>query len=152
MSSLLPNLDYLNRLGGPVENALTNLESIRAFAADMNARLTGETITDSMTWSDMNQCGEDQDGADIRTFAMNELRQTLTRNWVHTGEAYFLHRGSSKREILVDVGLFEEEREELKAMLLSFQAALQSLPSLCVPNNHPALRGDIIGGLGDLFI
>lgn len=66
---------------------------------------------------------------DIRTFCTSELSQAMSR-WGVQGELYWFVRGSVRREVIVDLGTYEEEREELLAVLNEFETMVRRMESL----------------------
>ena len=71
--------------------------------------------------------------SDIREFATQELREALNKSWVRHDDQYYLIRGSMRREVVVDIGLYEEQKAQL---LVSFQEFIE------VYRTMPALRAE----------
>ena len=130
ISALLPALDYLVRLGENAAQATQAIDTLADLATGyLASRLGDETMPLTSPFNVM-PTFQDQSYSDIRNFARSELKQTLDEKWLCEGDQYFVVRGTSKREVVVDVGLFEEERDALKKSLEKFVVTMNSMPAL----------------------
>ncbi|KAK4692403.1 hypothetical protein P7C71_g4795, partial [Lecanoromycetidae sp. Uapishka_2] len=126
ITSLLPVLDYLTRLSGPTSRAISDVDFLKSFANYTSALLKGQNDAFPPEIHDI----EDTTYAEIRNFASQELRDTLTKNWVcHDGQ-YYIVRGASRREVVVDVGLYEEEKQQMFEAFRGFFECLAAMPAL----------------------
>ena len=129
VTKLLPCMDYLMRLGPPDEETIDDVVMLESFASiylNMEGSIeASRSIAEIQKLDDGNPLLE---YPDIRSFASNELRQTLEKNWTCRDGSYFVSRGSYRREIVIDIGLVEEERAELRRTLQDFLKVLGQLP------------------------
>ena len=128
VTALLPALDYLTRLSGSTQNAVKDIRSLRIFALFMSAQLQGHSDDDEIGSEDF----ADSEYLDTRYFAMQELKGTLTKNWTHVprDQQYYFTKGTSRKEVVVDVGLWEEEKAALLDGFAGFLDSLRALPAL----------------------
>lgn len=150
ITALLPILDYLTRLDGPTERAVDDIDFLKSFTIYASMLLNGN---DDPFAPEIND-SEDATYAETRNFASQELRDTLTKNWAFRNGRHYMTRGGSRREVVVDVGLFEEEKEQLFKIFGEFVEFLGTMPALGDEDDHA--RALELGrrretGLDDLF-
>ncbi|KAL8666446.1 MAG: hypothetical protein Q9202_001469 [Teloschistes flavicans] len=114
VTAALPTLDYLCRLSGRKRPAARLLDWFRAFAIfAAQSVLEQDPVETPVEFDDFagnHQSVDDDNNTDVQAFARQELRGTLSRNWICHGERYYIARGQSRREVVVDVGLLEDEK------------------------------------------
>lgn len=126
ITALLPVLDYLIRLSGSTKRAVEDIDFLQSFNVYVSSTLRNDSDA-SPPEIDNN---EDATYAETRSFAFQELRDTLTKHWAcHDGQFYIV-RGASRREVVMDIGLFEEERQELFKTFEQFFECLRAMPAL----------------------
>lgn len=127
INALLPTLDYLIRLSGQAREAGKHVEFLKGFAIDLSAHLHGHDTQHTFEA----ETTEQQPYAETRHFATQELTATLTKNWKYDNreKRYYFNKGGSRREIVVDVGLYEEEKAELSRVFEEFLDCLEGLPA-----------------------
>ncbi|KAL8783402.1 MAG: hypothetical protein Q9213_004661 [Squamulea squamosa] len=112
ITSVLPALDYLCCVSKSYSQADNLMRFFKSFAIFAAQSLLGHTDIEA---PDMDPIAEIRDitrqHADVQAFALHELRETLNRNWTCHEEQYYVNRGQIRREVVVDIGLFEEERD-----------------------------------------
>ncbi|KAL8772491.1 MAG: hypothetical protein Q9209_002443 [Squamulea sp. 1 TL-2023] len=112
ITSVLPALDYLCRISRSycqADNLMRFFKSIALFAAQS---LLGHTDIEVPNIDPMrNMDNTNRQHTDVQAFTLHELRETLNRNWIYHEEQYYVNRGQTRREVVVDIGLFEEERD-----------------------------------------
>ena len=123
ITALLPLWDYLVRLPGSTARAEKDMDFLRSIAAyvleDDNAVFAAEIdIANRLT------------DFDIRDFATIELKDTLIKNWTCHDDRHYVIRGSTRREVMVDIGLYEEEKQEMFRSLEEFSTCLRAMPAL----------------------
>ena len=128
ITTVLPTFDYIIRQSGPAQGALKNIGFLRRFATYISARLQDHGCSNDLEIEDVEYLAY----ADTRHFAMQELRDSLTKNWVYDRHEQQFHytRGASRREVLIDVGLHEEEKANLLAVFADFFNSLGAMPAL----------------------
>ena len=130
ITTLLPVLDYLVRLSGPTDRAVKDMEFLKSFAIYTAAVLPDPFDLERNVFGPERDNVEEQAYADIRSFATQELKDTLVKNWTYHGMQWYVTRGSNRREVVVDVGLREEERQHLYEVLEDFFDCLATMPAL----------------------
>ncbi|KAL8910137.1 MAG: hypothetical protein Q9171_004562 [Xanthocarpia ochracea] len=111
ITAVLPALDYICRISRSHYQADPLISFFESFALFAAQTLLGYTDMDAPTRNHTIET-EDTIGQhrDVQAFALQELRETLNRNWIYHDEQYYVDRSQTRREIVVDIGLFEEER------------------------------------------
>ena len=128
--ALLPTLSYMSRLPFSTGSALGPVKFMRHFASFAMGVLSGHDDP----YLSLNDGDEplllvtNDQLAGVRSFAMSELRETLSKNWVLHNEQYYLIKGNSRREVIVNVGSFEEEKMRFVAECGRYFDALCILP------------------------
>ena len=126
ITALLPLWDYLARLPGSTARGEKDIDFLRSFAACLLALLRDDNDVFPLE-SDF---AKGSTSSEIRNFATLELKDTLMKNWTcHDGQHYVI-RGSTRREVVVDIGLYEEEKQELIRSLEDFSNCLKAMPAL----------------------
>jgi len=129
ITTSLPTLDYVVRLSGPTQRAVENMEFISSFASHIIARLQEHDDPPIIE----KEPTIDAAYSDTRSFATLELKESLTKNWSYDSheQQYYFTRGASKREVLIDIGLYEEEKATLLKVFADFFASVGAMPALC---------------------
>ena len=140
ITALLPTLDYLTRLRGPTDIALKNLQSLHNSARYLDVKLQGKDTEFDLTGE--NTSLRETAFTDARQFATQELKDSLSKNWTYVQheQQYYFTRGASRREVLVDIGLFEEERADLVKELNDFFRMMARMPTLCYDEDDEPFR------------
>ena len=126
ITALLPLWDYLVRLRGSTVRAKSDMEFLRSVAGYVLSLLRD----DNDVFAPEIDFAETQTSLEIRNFTTLELKDTLNKNWTcHDGRHYVI-RGSTRREVVVDIGLYEEEKEEMFRSLDDFFGCLGAMPAL----------------------
>ena len=156
-TALLPTLEYLVRLSDPTQCAVNDVEYLKDLAAYLTAYLGAENRESPQAPPDVNveyaNAEERSPFADTLAFAKHELKEILTRNWSYNSreQIYYVTRGSSRREVVADIGLFEEEKRDLLQALEEWRRMLVNMPALSDEDDERerelVLRG--IGGVRD---
>ena len=130
ITALLPVLDYIVRLPGPTLFAVDDIEFLNSFAVYFSALLRGDSDADMPNIDHNEKNLAEALISDIRRFAAQELRDTLTRAWVRHDNEYYVIRGSTRREVVMDIGLYEEEKAQLLNVFLKFITTCRAMPAL----------------------
>ena len=131
ITAVLPALDYLCRISRSHYQADPLISFFESFALFAVQTLLGYTDIDAPTKNHTTET-EDTTGQhrDVQAFALKELRGTLNRNWIYHDEQYYVNRSQTRREIVVDIGLFEEERAGVIREIEGFFNVLESMTVL----------------------
>ena len=130
ITAVLPAYDYLNTLRKGDRRRIQLIASFKAFALFAASLLLGyEDVR-----SPESEVGEDHSGvnthSDVRKFALDGLKDTLSKNWICRDEQYYVNTGQTRREVVVDVGSFEEEKTALMCEIEGFVNLLRRMTVL----------------------
>lgn len=148
--AMLPTLDYVIRLSEPNSRAVQHIKYLHGFAVSMVALLQNRDETCISEWDDIG----DQLCTETRNFATQELRDTLVKNWKYDDreKQYWFTKGGSRREIVVDVGLYEEERAESLRVLEDFIDCLGTMPAFSYDDDEMMMKRNGVSGLEALIL
>ncbi|KAL8980501.1 MAG: hypothetical protein Q9205_004426 [Flavoplaca limonia] len=111
ITAVMPALDYTCRISQLHGQADVLVESFESFAIFAAGSLLGQADIDVPIFHRIEAVDDNnKQHREVRAFAVHELRETLNRNWVCQDETYYVNRGQTRREIVVDIGFFEEEK------------------------------------------
>ncbi|KAL6717351.1 hypothetical protein ACLMJK_005266 [Lecanora helva] len=127
-TTALPVVDYVYRLSGLAQCLTEHIDFLKIFGKSITARLQGHDH-DYILESTSNL--ELEYGA-TRNFAAQELKESLSKNWTYIAseQQIYFSKGGCRKEVLIDIGLYEEERADLLQVLGEFFVSVQSMPSL----------------------
>lgn len=150
--ALLPVLDYIVRLPGLTLPAVGNIEFFRSFAVGFSAVLCGDRDADLLNVDYIERTHAERSISNIQGFATQELKDTLTRTWVHHDDQYFVIKGSARREVVMDIGLYEEEKAQVLIVFQDFFNVCRIMPALKEEDDHiPVRREKKLSGADELF-
>ena len=151
-TSLLPVLDYVIRLHKPAQPSTTQkINFLKTFASFILSKFHqqhghGDADDHHHFLLDRDNTDDENDGpnifAETRNFITQELKDSLSKNWIYEprDQQFFFSRGgvaagaggsSRRKEILVEIGLHEEEKAELVRVVRAFLADVEAMPALC---------------------
>ncbi|KAI4158591.1 MAG: hypothetical protein LQ342_007289 [Letrouitia transgressa] len=133
ITAALPVLDYLSLLSKAEHTSSYRVAYFKSFAISSANFLLGQN--DAITAPlDLPSLDLDEDHHlppnEVRAFAAKELAEALNRNWICHGNNYYVLRGQIRREVVVDVGLWEEEKAGLIAEFECFFGVLARMTVL----------------------
>lgn len=67
---------------------------------------------------------------EVRHFCAQELRDSLSKNWVRHGEQYYVLRGNVRKQVVIRLGSFEEERAGVLNAIRQFEDVLGRMTGL----------------------
>lgn len=140
ISALLPVLDYLVRLPGPTLFAIETINFFRSFAEYVSAVLHGDRDADVSNIDHPERTLTEASISETRNFATQELKETLTRCWVRHDDQYYVIRGSTRREVVVDIGLYEEQKAQLLIAFREFFEICSMMPALGGEDDYILVR------------
>lgn len=140
ISALLPVLDYIVRLPGPTLFAIDTIDFFKSFAEYVSAVLHGDRDADVSNIDHPERILTEASISDTRKFATQELKDTLTRCWVRHDDQYYVIRGSTRREVVVDIGLYEEQKAQLLIAFRDFFEICKKMPALGEGDDHMLVR------------
>lgn len=133
INALLPVLDYIIRLAQPILCTVQCIEFFKSFAAISYTLLSEPShearhATIPPNFDPADTFGEDS-YTDIRNFTLRELRDSLNKSWVCRDGHYFLTRGTTQREVVIETISFGDAEGEFLQEIDSFFDLLASLPA-----------------------
>lgn len=140
ISALLPVLDYIVRLPGPTLLAIDTIKFFKSFAEYASAVLHGDRDAGVSNIDHTERTSTETSISDTRRFATQELKDTLTRCWVRHDDQYYVTRGSMRREVVVDMGLYEEQKAQLLTAFREFFETCRRMPALSEGDDHILVR------------
>lgn len=150
--ALLPVLDYTVRLSGPTMSAAENIKFFTSFAGCFSAAICGDCDADLSNVDHIEGTFAETSISDIRRFATQELKETLTKTWVHHDDQYFVIKGSARREVVIDIGLYEEEKALVLNVFREFFNVCRTMPALKDECGYiPARREMRLWGAEELY-
>lgn len=151
ITTLLPTLEYLVRLNGPTKCAKRDMNLLQEVASFFLSILSGNHDALPPDIKALPPLQTEHDYANVREFTAQEIRESLSKDWTSHDGQYFVVRGGSRREVVVDVGLIEEEREGLRKTLLEFLAIKDAYPELRMRDPGVSMQKRIVSGLEEVF-
>ena len=118
--ALFPVLNYLTRLGGPTKDSSRCIADLVTFADSVIPMLPLAEGADLLYLQRFDAMHNASPFPAVRDFATTELKHALDKKWTYVNGTYFVSRGTSRKEVNVDVGLIEEETRDLKRSLEVF--------------------------------
>ena len=149
--SLLPVIDYVVRLREPSQHLVKRVDFLKEFAFHIQNKLQNH---DAQHYWETEDDEEDAAYADTRHFATQELDDSLAKNWKYEpdGQQYSFTRGGSRREVLVDIGMYEEEKANLLMNTTQFLVSVEAMPALMGDNDDSLmLRRKPLSGADQLI-
>ena len=152
ISALLPVLDYVVRLPGPTPFAVETIDFFKSFAVYFSAVLHGDYDADVPNMDHTERMASETCISEVRKFARQELSDALNRDWARHGDEYYVSRGSTRREVVVDIGLYEEQKAQLLGVFGEFFKVCKMMPGLRGEEEYIlAIRESKLLGAGELF-
>ena len=146
INALLPILDYVIRLAEqPTLSAVQCIEFFRYFATISSSTLLFDPSIQEPLHAMMTMIPEldsadhtldELSFTDIRGFTSRELSESLSKNWVYREGHYFLTRGQTQREIVIETIPFEKAKREFLDQVELFFDLLTTLPSFGSPKEE----------------
>ena len=130
ITALLPTLDYLLRLDPSLPFAIGSINFFTSLSICITQDFDDPIALSQLAMQEMDPNIPHDALPEIRHFATDGLSQTLDRNWTSVDGHYFATVGASRREVMVDLGLFEEEMEGLKSQVQVFWTCVERMPGL----------------------
>lgn len=130
VTSALPSLDYLVRISKSAESLVPYVMFLKSFALFAAATILGYGDT-PLPYTDTT--GDETAGlaySEIRQFALHELRETLSKSWTFHDGRYYLVRGSIRKEVVTELGVYEEEKALFLKQVEDFVEVLAKMPNL----------------------
>lgn len=130
ITAAMPVLDYITRLSSLSNHAVACIGFFASFATFVTEMLLDCSGVLAPKADYSAPIPPPPKYADVHNFALQELRGTLTKNWICRDEHYHVIRGSSRTEVIVDIGSYAEEKERLTREIERFQQCLSAMPAL----------------------
>lgn len=144
--ALLPVLDYIIRLSGRTLPAVDTIGFFKNLAEYFSAVLHGDCDADVPS---LDHSESIVSISDIRIFATQELREALNKTWVRHDDQYYVIRGSMRKEVVVDIGLYEEQKAQLLVAFQEFFKVYSMMPALRAEDDDIPVREGKMAQDGD---
>ncbi|MCJ1299581.1 hypothetical protein MMC08_002373 [Hypocenomyce scalaris] len=130
LAAALPSLDYVIGLSKPAEHLVSCITFFKSFALFAAASILGyeDAPTPYTDTSENELVGAAYSG--IRQFTLHELRESLSRNWTYHEGRYYLVRGNVRKEVVIGLGLYDEEKATFIEQINDFMNVLGNMPVL----------------------
>ena len=128
--AILPIISYISRLPFPAGSALRSVDYLKSFVKFALGILSNHDDAFPPPDDELGQplIRQVDQLAEIRSFATNELKETLAKNWVLHDMQYYLIKGNSRRRVDLKIGNFEEEKSKFMIESGRFLDGLCTLP------------------------
>ncbi|KAI4094230.1 MAG: hypothetical protein LQ344_002309 [Seirophora lacunosa] len=113
VTASLPALDYVCRVCKKSNAARALVKSFKSFGLFAAQSLLGLEDIEAPDMEVFEETNVRDSHADVYVFALQELKDTLSKHWICHEEQYYVNRGLTRREVVVPLGLFEEEKAVL---------------------------------------
>ncbi|KAL8971683.1 MAG: hypothetical protein Q9183_000938 [Haloplaca sp. 2 TL-2023] len=130
ITAVLPSLDYLCRVSNKIRDASLLIRSFESFALFTAGLALDHTDVEIPEVHGMKEKTDLPRYGDVRAFTLQELRATLVKNWAQHEEQYYITRAQTRREVVVDVDLLEEEKAKLIGEVEGFFNCLERMTVL----------------------
>ena len=134
--ALLPLWDYLVRLPGSTVRAGNDIDFLKSVAAYVLALLREDNDVFAPDIDSIKR----PTNLELHNFTTIELKDTLNKNWTCHDGRHYVTRGSTRREVVVDIGLYEEEKQELFMSLDELFRCLRVMPALTDDDGNDSIH------------
>ncbi|KAI9791877.1 MAG: hypothetical protein M1816_003422 [Peltula sp. TS41687] len=132
ITASLPPLDYVQRISDEEDiYATTCLPFFSSFNKFILQVLTGNADTESPYVEETpDQLPTSTPYPEVRQFCVQELQESLSKNWVRHGEQLYVLRGNVRKQVIIHPKSFEEERVALLHAIMQFEEVLGRMAGL----------------------
>jgi hypothetical protein len=95
---------------------------------------------------DLEESGSTNQWPDTYAFTFEHVRESVADDWSLVNERYFVKRGNGTREVVVQVGVYEDERDGALKAISGFRGVCERQKG-----RGPRTRRGRGGGDGDAF-
>ena len=149
-TALLPTLDYILRLRGPVDDSIQCIRYLKSFASFTSPAGVSCCQFDA-SW--VHRTEIQGSFVAVQGFALQELKDSLSKHWTQYDGRYYVTRGNMRKEVLIDLGAHEEEKDGYVSATRDFFHCLETLPAFRDQDEDSrAVEERRNLGLGDLLI
>ena len=123
-------VDYIHRFSQSAGTAVECIRFFGRFGEYVNSRIQAGDNYDELPL--LEHCIDhtlDSQYASIRTFCRDELERTMRNNWSKHEDVYYIVRGSSTRQVMLEVGSLEEETQGLVFSIGQCKEAQSRIPT-----------------------
>ncbi|KAM0703774.1 hypothetical protein Q7P35_009713 [Cladosporium inversicolor] len=146
-------VEYIRRSTGQAVAVTRQLQALQRQANVIEEHLTGPEDFFDYIVDDSEDHTHTCQWPDTYDFTSRQVQQSVAENWSLVDERYFIKRGNGSREVFVQVGGYDEEREGLLEAIIDFQSICERQKSRRVQTGRGRRGGDSdILGLADLVI
>lgn len=136
ITSSLPTLDYIIRSTGDGHEAATYVRWFKSFSIFALEIILGREDVQAPDFEE-ELVGPKSMFPDLRNFSERELNQELSSRWTWQGGKYYLLRGNTRKELLVDPGSVEDGCMKLVSAIEELHTILENFESLDTRREYP---------------
>jgi len=146
-------VDYVRRSTGQAAAASKQLQALQRQANIIEEHLTTPEDFFDHIMDDCDDLSPMCQWPDTYAFTARQVQQSVTEDWSLINERYFVKRGNGSREVFVQVGGYEEERDGLLEAIVDFRSVCKRQIERGVRGRRGRRGGDRdVLGLADLVI
>jgi len=146
-------VDYVRRLSGQAAGVSKRLQALLRQANTIEEHMTTPGDFFDYIMEDPEEPSPTCHWPDTYDFSLRQVQQSATDEWSLVNERYFVKRGNGSREVFVQVGGYDEERDGLLEAIVDFHGICEQQTSRGVRarRGRRGGGGDVLG-LADLVI
>jgi hypothetical protein len=146
-------VEYVRRSSGQAVAVSRELQTLQRQANRIEEHLTTPEDFFDYFMDDFEEPGPPYQWPDTYDFTARQVQQSVSEEWSLVNERYFIKRGNGSREVFVQVGGYDEEREGLLDAIVDFRSICERQINRGVRARRKR-RGDNsdVLGLADLVI
>ncbi|GAB7335588.1 hypothetical protein MBLNU13_g07920t2 [Cladosporium sp. NU13] len=118
-------VDYIRRSTGRTIAAPGQLKALQRQANSIEEHLTTPADFFDYIVDDYDDVSPTCRWPDTYDFTARQVQQSVTDDWSLVNERYFIKRGNGSREVFVQVGSYDEERDELLEAVVDFRSVCE---------------------------
>jgi hypothetical protein len=146
-------VDYVRRSTGQAVAVSRQLQALQRQANRLEEHLTTPDDFFDYIVDDSEEPSLKHQWPDTYDFTARQVQQSVAEDWSLVNERYFIKRGNGSREVFVQVGEYEEEREGLLEAIVDFRSICERQVNRGVRarRGRRGIDSDVLG-LADLVI
>jgi hypothetical protein len=139
-------VSYVQRLTGQAVRIVTQLQTLEKQAIRIEDYLDKPDEFFDYGMDDLEESGSTNQWPDTYAFTFKHVRESVADDWSLVNERYFVKRGNGTREVVVQVGVYEDERDGALKAISGFRGVCERQKG-----RGPRTRRGRGGGDGDAF-
>ena len=145
-------IDYVCRSTGKTVAASRQLKALQRQANSIEEHLTTPEDFFDYIVDDYDDTSPTCQWPDTHDFTARQVQQSVSDDWSLVNERHFIKRGNGSREVFVQVGVYEDERDGLLEAIVDFRSVCERQIQRGVRGSRGRRGGSDVLGLADLVI